>query len=291
MNLAYDFTFAEHAICFIETGDSYHLEKIAELDAADHIFDHASRFNHDVPTSSKLNLVNHLLTPVGQYKKTMPQITRNLEFAKAHIASTGIAEEIALQFLPKDSTFSGTMFFTLGYDIGVAYGENCSLNVAHPIFIKNMSEMKYYAIHELHHIGFTTLKGGYMPTLEISTRREMAHVIEYLTHMEGMGTYAPLATREQESAMNTDHDYIVLQDSKMMDDLVKEYLEIYRHFKNNPDERLVEEDWHKIGILSDIKRLWYVVGAHMAKTIDHRLGRERLVGLIAEPSENFIAAY
>jgi len=54
---------------------------------------------------------------------------------------------------------------------------------------------------------------------------------------------------------------------------------------------LREEDWNKIGIFSDIKRLWYVVGAHMAKTIDQHLGRERLTSLISQPSENFIATY
>ena len=39
-------------------------------------------------------------------------------------------------------------------------------------------------------------------------------------------------------------------------------------------------DWSKIHILSDGKRLFYIVGAHMAQTIDQKLGREKLVNMI-----------
>ena len=291
MALKYDFTFAEDAIKFLESGSSAYLNKIANSEAARHILGHARRFNYNVPTGSALELTTHLLTPLDKHKDKLPQVVRNLDYAKKHIASTGIAADIALQYLPAGAAFTGSIFFTFGYDIGVAFGHNCSLNLAHNIFAVNMGELKYYAIHEMHHTGFIMHKDGYMPSLEVSTRGEMAHIISYLTHLEGMGTYAPLAARQQDNALNTDDDYIALQDTKHIYHLEKEYFEIYSYFHDNPNEPLVEGDWHKINTLSDAKRLWYIVGAHMAKAIDTQLGRDKLTGLICEPSENFIKTY
>jgi len=291
MSLNYDFIFVELAIKFLEIGDVEYLQKIAESKAAEHIFNHALRFNPGMPIGSTLEFVTHLLTPLDKHREKLQQVTKNLDYAKKHIASTRIAENIALQFLPDNFVFFGSMFFTFGYDIGVAFGKNCSLNLAHSIFSSNIEEMKYYAIHEIHHAGFITLKEGYMPSLQVSTRKDMLRLIEYLTHLEGMGTYVPLEIRKQENAMNTDRDYIALQNSDQLNSFVKEYFEIYDYFKDNLNEALTDYDWYKIGVLSDIKRLWYIVGAHMAKAIDKRLGREKLTGLICESPENFIKTY
>lgn len=290
-NLVYDFTFANLAIAFLETNDSEYLHKISELDAAEHILNHAKRFQYDVPQNSAIELASHLLSPIDAQKKKLPRFKRNLHFAKENIAEIDFAQRIALQCLPEEFHFESSLFFTFGYDLGVVYGKNCSLNLANPYFLENMNEMKYYAIHELHHAGFLMLKNSTMPSLAITTYREMADLIAYFTHLEGMGTFAPLAIREKENAMDIDRDYIALQDSKRMEDLETEYFDIYFYFKNNPGGLLTEEDWRKVAILSDGKRLWYTVGANMAKTIDQKLGREKLVSLIAGPSENFITTY
>ena len=291
MGLMYDFSFAELAVEFLKTGNVDYLHKLSRLDATDHILNHATQFRYDVPTDSKLALVTHLLTPIDEQKRDLPLLTRNLIFAKSQIANSDIAEQIVMQYLPAGFNFSGSLYFTIGYDIGVAYGKNCSLNLAHPIFLERMDEIKYYAIHELHHVGFVALKGGYMPSLDITTRKEMTHVIEYLTHLEGMGTFAALGIREDENALSTDGDYIALLNLEHMRKLEQEYFDIYNYYKNSPNEAIIEEDWQRIDILSDKKRLWYIVGAHMARTIDQNLGRKRLVELISMPSEDFITTY
>jgi len=142
-SLTYDFSFAELAIKYFETGKSEYLHEISDLDAANHIFNHASNFGgYD---GSKLELVTSLLSPIDKQMELLPQFKRNLNFAKENIAQTGVVEEITLRFLPEGFTFSGSLFFTFGYDIGVAFGENSSLNLAHPIFLNNMDEMKYWA--------------------------------------------------------------------------------------------------------------------------------------------------
>ncbi len=290
-NLTYDFTFADMAIHFLETGDSTWIGRIADLPATDHILNHAKRYHYNVPKDSKTNLVLSLLTPVEKKKLKLEGFKRNVKFAKEYIAKADLPQQECLNYLPEGFEYDGSLFFTFGYDLGVVYGNNASVNLAHSYYLKNMEETKYYAIHELHHAGFVALKNGKMPSLEISNFKEMATLIEYLSHLEGLGTFTPLEIRTKEGALNIDDDYISIQDSALMKEYEKEYFEIYFHFKNNPEKEITNQDWKKVAVLSDKKRLWYRVGAHMANTIDKKLGREKLTQLIAEPSENFIKTY
>ena len=295
MSIAYDFTFAELAIEYFTTGDNDFIKRIAALDATKHILNHAVHFgNNFVPTTSAHEFVEFLLTsiagPAEKRHQILPKVTENLAYAKKNIAETAIAENIALQYLPKGFTFLGTLYFTCGYDIGVAFGNNCSLNIAHPIFLRDKTEMKYYAIHEIHHAGFIELSGT-MPSLDIPDRKSMATLIEYLTFLEGMGTYAPLDLRLQDNATDADSDYVALCNPAVLNSLVCEYFDIYHYFADNPDKAITEDDWRKISILSDEKRLWYIVGAFMAWTIDKRLGRDFLTDLITQPPKRFITSY
>jgi hypothetical protein len=290
-NVVYDFTFAELAVKCLETEDSAYLRKIADLKATDHIFNHSKQFNYDVPNNSKIELIKYLLEPINEKKKILREFIRNLQFAKDSIASTDFAQKVCIQYLPDNFQYSSSLFFTFGYDIGVVYGGNASINIAHPYFLKTPNEIKYYSVHELHHAGFVILKNNFMPSLDILNYRQMAELIEYFTHLEGMGTFAPLDIRIKENAMNIDKDYLALRDSVLMKEYEKEFFEIYFYFKNNPDSLITIKDWEMISILSDEKRLWYRIGAHIAQTIDMNLGREKLVSLISLPSENFINTY
>jgi len=306
ISLTYDFSFAELAVKYLETGYSEYLHEISNLDAADHLYNHAlSALLPGGSIGSKLELITHFLSPIEKQRELLPIFKRNLNFAKENLAKSRIVEKTTLQFLPEDISFSGSMFFTFGYN-HVAHGKNSSLNLAHPMFSDNMNEMIYVAIHELHHMGFIMLKDGYEPSLiDLITHKDMLHFIEYSTPLEGMATYAPLGIVEQElegqplvtieieqvSYENFNKIYMTLQDLQLMKELEAEYFDIYYHFKNEPDRLLTDEDWSKFEILSYTKGLFYIVGAHMSKTIDENLGREKLISLISEPSENFIATY
>jgi len=291
--MTYDFKFVELAINFLESGDTEILREISELAATDTIYNHARFYNYDVPTNSKLELVTYLLTPSDKYKEVLPQVVDNLIYAKENVTKHSLVEKVVMQYFPKEFLPSGSIYFTFGYDIGICFNINCTLNLAHPFMLDSIGNIKYYAIHEMHHAGFTELRGGCMPSLAISTYKEMTHLVENLTHLEAMGTYAPLRLREKENAMNSDIDYIVLQDKALVDDFTKKYFDIYNYFKDHPDYTLTDEDWSKLNILSGGggERLWYVVGAQMARIIDQQLGRDALTSLISQPSENFIATY
>lgn len=290
-NVVYDFSFAELAVKYLETSDSIYLQRIAELKATEHLLNHANRFNYNVPKNSKAELVKYLLSPIDEKKKILGNFKRNLKYAHNNIAEVDLAQNISLQYLPEGFHYSSYLFFTFGYDLGVVYGKNASVNLAHPYYLKNMHEVRYYSIHELHHAGFVMLKKNIMPSLSINCYKEMSQLIEYLTHLEGMGTLTPLYIRKKESAMDSDKDYIALQNSELMKEYEQEFWDIYFHFKNNPNGLVTEKDWAKVSILSDEKRLWYRVGAIMAQTIDKNLGKKKLTSLISEPSENFIKTY
>jgi hypothetical protein len=289
--VSYDFSFATLALQFLETADTNILYEIADLDASRHLLNHARRFNDHIPHASTISLVKHLLLPLDELPGSLPELKRNLHFARQQLANSDLPQSVCIEYLPDDYELQANLYFTFGYDIGVVYENNASLNLAHVHFIKNYNELKYYAIHELHHAGFVALKNNQMPSLNISTYAEMADLIAYFTQLEGMGTYAPLALRKRENALDTDSDYVALQNKALMDDLEHEFFDIYFHFKNNPEQLLDDADWEKLTRLSGGNRIWYRVGARMCQQIDVAVGRAKLTGLIAGPSELFIETY
>lgn len=290
-NPIYDFSFAKLAVQYLESGDTLKLHKMASLEATQHLLNHAERFGYNVPRGSGYELVVHLLSPYQDKPGSLDSIKKNLQFAKDSIARRDFPGQVCLQYLPEDFAFSGKLFFTVGYDIGVVYANNASLNIAHPRFMENTQELLFYSIHELHHAGFVQLKDKQMPSLDITTYGEMAQLIEYFTHLEGMGTYVPFEERMKRDALQQDPDYEALWNTEMMDAFEREFFTIYQHFKSKPEEILTPADWQKLAPLTDGLRLWYRVGAHMASEIDKKLGREKLINLLLVAPENFFEAY
>lgn len=280
--LTYDFTFADLAIKYIETEDSIYLLKIANLKATEHIFKHANQYRYNVPRKSKLSLVKYLLTPIEEKKEILTAFKRNLQYAKKEIAMTDFSQMICANYLPDNFEYSGSLFFTFGYDLGVVFDNNASINLAHSNYLEDMNEIRYYSLHELHHAGFFEVKAKAMPSIDILTFKEMAEFIEILTHLEGMGTYVPLKLRKQEGAMNSDEDYVCLQAKDLMNTYEEEYFDIYNHFKNNPNRLIEGSDWKLVAILSNKRRLWYRVGALMAQVIEEN--GKRKVGRIDFPT-------
>ena len=79
MMLTYDFSFAEAAIQWLETGDSTHMKMLESLAATQHIFNHAQQFNPNTSTASKAQFLMELL-PL-QNKALVPQVKQNITYA------------------------------------------------------------------------------------------------------------------------------------------------------------------------------------------------------------------
>ncbi len=289
-NVVYDFTLAGLSLKYLETGDSTLLDKIAGTEGLKLLYNHAHWSGNNPEGLTKVDFAKKIIDRENK-KSFVDEISSNLKYAKDSIARTDYAQRICLQYLPAGFAYSSRLCFTIGYDLGIVYLNNSSVNISHKHYLETYSELKYYSIHELHHAGFVMLKKNYMPSLDITTYGEMLSLIAYFTQLEGMAVYAAYDERQKEKALNNDEDYVALQNAKTMQKFTKRYFEIFNHFQSNPNDTLTENDWKMMGEMSSDNRLWYRVGALMAMEIDKNFGRETLTGLIAQPSENFIKKY
>ena len=195
----------------------------------------------------------------------------------------------SLRYLPDDFRFHSTLFLTFGYDIGVAFGSTASLNCAHPHFKEHPHELIYYAIHELHHVGFM----AYQPPPKLSdlkTCGDLLRLVEYSTQLEGMAVWSVYQRRREEHALWDDADYVALQDEQTM--LLDEarYFKDLHYLERRSKEATDNDAWSVIDRMSSRDRLWYRVGARMAQTIEQASGRSALVGLIKNGPAAFIEA-
>lgn len=289
-NVIYDFTLADLTIKYIKTGDSSVLSDIIKTEGLKLLFNHANWSGNNSEKLSMKDFAKAIIDRDNKYKN-VNSILRNLKYAKDSIAAIDYSQTICLKYLPEGFSFGSRLCFTVGYDLGIVYLNNSSVNISHKHYLKNYSELKYYSIHELHHAGFVILKKNYMPSLKINTYGEMSKLIAYFTHLEGMAVYAAYDERLKDNAINNDPDYITLSDTSLMKKYSDRYFEIYNHFLSNSNKTLQEKDWMMLGELSSDNRLWYRVGARMAEIIDMKSGRAKLTHLISEPSEKFINTY
>ena len=291
IGVSYNFEYAEKAIQYLASKDQSMIKEMAGLDGAKHIFGHATFYGNINKEVKIEEFLNDLLSKIPSDEVSIEKYKRNLEYAKEQIAKPNLPAKVCLDYLPKGYQFDCSLYITIGYDLGVGFNGNSSINLAHPYYVKRISEIKYFSIHELHHAAFMDLKNNQKPSFDITTYAEMYRIICFYTHLEALGTYSPLALRRSENAMNADRDYIALQNQQLMEQFEKEYFEIIDHFKSEPDKIITNADWEMIAPLSDGKRLWYRVGALMAEKIDKELGRERLNSLLTEDPQEFINTY
>jgi rhamnogalacturonyl hydrolase YesR len=290
-DLRFDSRFAVEALAFLDSGDEKALDRIARLPAALHLLNHARNFeNSDVPTDSARSLVASLLEPRVERAKQAPVCARSLAFFIGPLLDDPRWLNDVLAYLPPGFRFHGSLFLTFGYDIGVAFPPNASLNGAAPHFDGHPRELLYYAIHELHHAGFMSLHPP--PRFSgVKTCRELLGVVEYLTELEGTAVFAAADRRRLEGALSDDPDYVALQDEDRMKRDEVLYFREYDRLASRGTQPAAKEDWAVLDKMSSGERLWYRVGARMAARIERELGRPALVSLIREGPRRFFEAY
>jgi hypothetical protein len=195
-----------------------------------------------------------------------------------------------LRYLPDDFRYQATLFLTFGYDIGVAFGPNASLNCAHPHFKARPRELTYYAIHELHHVGFMSYHPP--PKLaELKTCDDLLGLVEYSTQLEGMAVLAAYQRRSEEHTLADDGDYVALQDEQRMLRDETKYFEELNYLKRRSGQMADADAWAVIDRMSSGERLWYRVGARMAQRIELISGRPALLELVKKGPSSFLEAY
>jgi len=260
--------------------------KEACLDALKRV---ARNFDNDVPKDSPHALVLNLMASPSKSPDPTGVCQRSLAYFAGPMLDNPQWVHDTLRYLPDTFRFHGTLFLTYGYDIGVAFGPSASLNCTHPHFDEHPRELLYYAIHELHHVGFMSIKPP-RKFSDVKTCRDLLWIAQYHTQLEGMAVLAAWQRRREEHALNDDKDYVALQDEAEMEREEALYFDKLKYLKDRGEQPADKEAWAIVETLS-AQRLWYRVGARMAHRIERTSGRAALIALIGDSPEQFIAAY
>ena len=289
-DLSFDASFARQAIDYSRSNDPALAERMADSPAITHIRNHARNFNYDVPKESRTALVSSLLGSRDKQLGRSAICERSLAYFSGPMLSDAHWVNDALRYLPADFRFHGTLFLTFGYDIGVAFGPSASLNCTHSHFDDHPKELLYYAIHELHHVGFMAYQTP--PRLaDIKSCADLLHLVEYSTEMEGMAVLAAYQRRRDDHALADDPDYVALEDEKRMQTDLTSYFKDYDALKGRGAQPADADAWAIIERMSSGERLWYRAGAYMAERIEGRNGRAFLIALVKQGPAQFIATY
>jgi len=282
-----DAEFARLALEHVRTGDPALLEALARTPAAAHLLTHARAFdNEDVPRDSAAALVAHLLAPSPERAAGSATCARSLELFEGTMRADRSWIGDVERYLPPDRRLRATVHLTFGYDIGVAYGDQASLNCAHPRFAKDPRELLYYAVHELHHAGFMAFQPP-VPFARVRTCADLLEVVRRHTQMEGMAVLSALPRRAAEGALASDGDSTALADPAEMRREEARYAELVRSLELCGEEPAGTEAWGVVERMSS-ERLWYRVGARMAQRIERARGRRALVELIELGADRFM---
>jgi hypothetical protein len=289
-DLGFDTSFAHQAIEYVRTHDPTLLARLAESPAIAHILNHARNFDYDVPKDSRMALVRSLLGPQSEEGPRSAVCQRCLAYFSGPMLADPHWVNDALRYLPANFRFHGTLFLTFGYDIGVALAPNASLNCTHSHFDQRPEELLYYAIHELHHIGYMSYHAP--PRLvDVKSCADLLRLVEYSTQMEGMAVLAAYQRRRDEHALADDTDYVALEDAGRMKTDRASYLADYDYLKVRGNQPADADAWAVIDRMSSGERLWYRVGAYMAQRIEGSEGRAALVALVERGPAQFMATY
>jgi hypothetical protein len=113
----------------------------------------------------------------------------------------------------------------------------------------------------------------------------------YCTQMESIAVYCPLKRRLSEHGLN-DQDYRVLVNQQELVPRVQEFFEFFNEMKSIPLQPITRSDYEILDVMSGGgKRLWYVTGAYIAKSIDSYFGRSELIDTIIRGPKSYFIAY
>lgn len=196
-------------------------------------------------------------------------------------AELGEKSNAAANYLPDGQRFAGTLFFVVGYDIGVAAPPDIAINVGHEHFTPAPAEVSYYATHEVHHVGFMSLRGP-PPLKNLDRAASLRRLVAYMSQLEGLAVHAAFPVRARDGALGADDDYAVYLDEGEAERVIEAYA-VHRAAiaSSGAVEPSVIED--VLNAMSSGHRLAYRFGALVAKEIEEHQGREMLVRSIQDP--------
>ncbi|MFX1566426.1 MAG: DUF5700 domain-containing putative Zn-dependent protease [Promethearchaeota archaeon] len=284
-----DASFAEVLLSFLEVYSERRFKALIQHPAAQRVHAHAIQWQN-----TDDDLKTFWTTIFEQERAKGPYYLQHVQDALRYVDAysdqlTEVLGEIQ-GYLPLTTSIDCTLYLILGYDIGIVSQGDALLNLGHPLFQQDIRELAYFAMHEVHHVGFTQLH-PFFSLDELLTLDDLGDAIQYSTQLEGLAVYAALRRRLNDQVL-THEDYTVLLDPLECEKRVQRFFDIYTNLRTTPNRPLVDRDLELFDIMSrSHQRLWYIAGAHMAREIDLQLGREMLLQTIIGGPESFFLTY
>ena len=184
-------------------------------------------------------------------------------------------------FLPDSVTDLSTTVYLTALIVPNAFQMNYNV-VLNANAIGSAAEAWNTTIHELFHVGYYRNE---CYRTEMLFHNEEKNDLTYSLQNEGIATYVAFSAPD---AMYHEHkDYRMLKDGSKVKKAINKVNELIKMVDSeSPDD--FRKKMFKIGVE---ERALYICGAHIARTIDQRLGREALVKTVSAGPRTFIATY
>lgn len=186
-------------------------------------------------------------------------------------------------FLPEDADLSITVHFTAFVPPYAWAIDDIFVNVSSPYWNGNVQNILNILVHEIFHVGY-----GYCWDRHTDARlaNETAHKMLNNLFNEGVCTYVgyrvlPLFPAPDEK------DYRLLADPAEVKRLTRDLNSVLAQVGVLPDQEVQKLTWD----LCIAGRAFYIVGAHMCRTIDDRRGRAALIDTLLSGPVSFLNLY
>jgi hypothetical protein len=210
-------------------------------------------------------------------------MTRSLKEAAATFDEQAIPH--ICSFLPQNSLNINTNVYFTAFTYPRAFGirDETVLDVVNGYYEMVPSNIMNSLVHEVFHTGYNNNR--YLQS-EVWLESVQLNDILMFLHNEGMATYVGY-TAQRFFPSTCEVDYEMLDNHKRVKALRDKINKLFKNARSMTPEKLKKQAW-KIGV---DERGYYIVGGHMARTIDEKRGRESLVETVEKGSSHFIHAY
>ena len=248
---------------------------------------------------ARIHRNNNLQIPMEEWKKKIIGIDRMpLEERKSNKGFIVARQILALEkkfrtegiphlksFLPADTRgFSKMIYLTseINFRCFMTNG-NVVVNVNAGYFQGDAEGIMNSLVHEVFHIGYGFNR---YYRCEAPLEDEQRYFFLDALQNEGLATYVGYTAR---TIFKADHekDYNMLDDEQEFEKALKKVNHLFTKALSPEGRNLKSESW-QIGVT---ERAYYVLGGVMARTIDQKLGRDKLVDTIKKGPRSFVTLY
>lgn len=158
------------------------------------------------------------------------------------------------------------------------------VNLSAPFWQGDPERVMNLLVHETWHLGLRAYGSG-ISAEKAASGRELVDHLAWRTQNEGMATWVAYQARTPGTPIE---DYTMLDQPESVARALADLESLLRACATDTDlKRLRADIWQK----GTRERALYVAGAHMARIVESRLGRERLVATIVDGPRSFFESY